>query len=468
MILPALKIAVVGHTNTGKTSLMRTLMRDAAFGEVSDRPAVTRHVEGARLSMPGGGHVDLFDTPGLEDSMGLLEHLDTAAPQQKRIGIEQVRAFLEGPEARGRFAQEAKALRQVLDSDVALYVIDARDRVLAKHRDELEILSRCARPVVPVLNFIASEQANVSPWRSALAELNLHAVAEFDTVVFDEQGEIRLFEKLRTLLDEFQPTIDALIESRREQRRQLRRNSARLVAELAVDVAAYRRTVPTDQVSGAAPAVEAFRQQVRDRENRCVDDLLRLHQFTDTEYESIPLPIEPGGWGDDLFSSAAMRQFGIRTGGAAAAGALAGVAVDAMTAGLSLGAATALGAGIGAAIEFSRAHGRRILDRMRGTSELRCNNATVKLLLARQTALINALLRRGHAAQQPISVQQARPDAAADDTAWLTEAIGLLDEARLHPNWSSVDGPARFGLAAARREQIIQRITTLIDRQLER
>ena len=32
-------------------------------------------------------------------------------------------------------------MRQVLASDVALYVIDARDRVLGKHRDELDILA---------------------------------------------------------------------------------------------------------------------------------------------------------------------------------------------------------------------------------------------------------------------------------------------------------------------------------------
>ena len=35
----ALNLAVVGHTNTGKTSLMRTLLRDTHFGEVKDEAA---------------------------------------------------------------------------------------------------------------------------------------------------------------------------------------------------------------------------------------------------------------------------------------------------------------------------------------------------------------------------------------------------------------------------------------------
>lgn len=59
----ALKLAVVGHTNVGKTSLLRTLTRDIGFGEVSHRPSTTRHVEGARLSVDGEPLLELYDTP---------------------------------------------------------------------------------------------------------------------------------------------------------------------------------------------------------------------------------------------------------------------------------------------------------------------------------------------------------------------------------------------------------------------
>ncbi len=67
MSLPVLKIAVVGHTNVGKTSLMRTLTRDVDFGEVSDRPATTRRVEGTGLFVDCRKVLELYDTPGLED-----------------------------------------------------------------------------------------------------------------------------------------------------------------------------------------------------------------------------------------------------------------------------------------------------------------------------------------------------------------------------------------------------------------
>ena len=131
----AARIAVVGHTNTGKTSLLRTLTRDRGFGEVSSRPSTTRHVEGVQLSADGEIVVTLYDTPGLEDPMGLLDELDRIAPQQdaagRHDGPARLARFLESPAAHGRFEQEAKVVRQLLASDAGLYVIDARDPVFA-------------------------------------------------------------------------------------------------------------------------------------------------------------------------------------------------------------------------------------------------------------------------------------------------------------------------------------------------
>src|SRR5690606_13306809 len=134
------RIAVVGHTNTGKTSLLRTLTRDPDFGTVSDSPSTTRHVEAVALLSHGTPLIELYDTPGMEDAMTLLDYLDRLQqPGERPDGPARIARFLETREAAQRFEQEAKVLRQLLASDAALYVIDARDPVLGKHRDELEI-----------------------------------------------------------------------------------------------------------------------------------------------------------------------------------------------------------------------------------------------------------------------------------------------------------------------------------------
>ncbi len=89
----ALTIAVVGHTNAGKTSLLRTLTRRVDFGQVSDRPGTTRHAEAVALRLDGREAVRFIDTPGLEDSVALLDFL---ARQSGDSRPERVRAFLAG------------------------------------------------------------------------------------------------------------------------------------------------------------------------------------------------------------------------------------------------------------------------------------------------------------------------------------------------------------------------------------
>ena len=166
-----LSLAVVGHTNTGKTSLMRTLLRDDAFGEVRNAAATTRHVEEAVITDGGTPLIRLYDTPGLEDAGGILDWLESETSPQ-RDGIERLRIFLQSPAAQNEFSQEAKVLRQLIHSDMALYVIDAREPVLPKYKDELTILSWCAKPVMPVFNFTHGQ--DLSAWQEMLARRTLH------------------------------------------------------------------------------------------------------------------------------------------------------------------------------------------------------------------------------------------------------------------------------------------------------
>src|SRR3546814_21114562 len=106
---PVLRLAVAGHTNTGKTSLLRTLTRDTGFGQVDDSPGTTRHVEGARLLADGVVMVELYDTPGMEDGIALLDYLDVLAPPSERLaGPERIPRFLQSPESKRHFDTKAR------------------------------------------------------------------------------------------------------------------------------------------------------------------------------------------------------------------------------------------------------------------------------------------------------------------------------------------------------------------------
>ncbi len=427
-----LKLAVVGHTNVGKTSLLRTLTRDVGFGAISHRPSTTQHVEGARLSVDGEALIELYDTPGFEDAVALYEYIEQLPKTAERLdGPELLQRFLNSSEARQRFEQEAKVLRQLLQSDAGFYVIDAREPVLAKYRDELAILAMCGKPLLPVLNFVNSTEQREPAWREVLARLGLHALVRFDTIAPPQDGEQRLYENLSLVLDSQRPRLQRLIEHNQTQVLVRRKAAYRLIAELLVDVSACRRSVHPDQLE---EAIQDLHRDVRQREQTCVEALLKLYAFRKDDAQASALPLEEGRWGDDLFNPATMKQLGIKVGGGMAAGAATGVGIDLLTGGLSLGMATVVGAAVGGLTQTFRNYGERLKGKWRGERELTVNDSTLRLLAIRQQRLLNALEQRGHAAQARIQM-----DTPLEQQWREGELAQSLKTARAYPAWSSLN-----------------------------
>lgn len=435
-----LRLAIVGHTNTGKTSLLRTLTRDPHFGDVKDSPGTTRHVESARLLADGQALIELYDTPGLEDSMALLDYIDQQLMRGERLdGPDQIQRFLDSPESRGRFEQEARVLRKLLECNAGLYVVDVRDPVLAKHKDELDLLARCGQPLLPVLNFTHSPQQRLEEWRSAMARLGLHAIVEFDTVAPALDGETQLYDKLSLLMDQRAGLLQTLKESIIEQRAQRRDDAFRLIADMLIDIAALRQSsAPDDGALKAATA--ALRDAVRKRELICVQGLLKRYNFDRDTFLSHELPLQGERWEMDLFHPKALKEMGIHVSKGMAAGAMAGATLDAFTAGISLGTATLLGAAAGGLWQGVDKWGKRVYGRLKGYQELTVDDTVLRLLIVRQLSLLDALERRGHAAREQITLQ----DDTEEDTSGVTTDYrkgrlpGVMLDARAQPQWSAL------------------------------
>lgn len=443
-----LKLAVVGHTNTGKTSLLRTLLHDADFGEVANAPATTRHVEGALLTIE---HLKLqwFDTPGIEDSIALLDYLDQLQQQSsaRLDGPAIIERFLDSPESQQRFEQEARVLRQLRASDAGLYVVDVREPVRSKHRDELTILARCGRPLIPVLNFLHHPDNYSEDWKNTLSRLALHLVIEFDTVAPAIDGEQQLYQKLALVLDEHRQTLNELAEGANKRRQRRRQQGQELLAELLVDVAAFRRQSTSDNADEGIRIWQEMQEQVRQREYQFIRDLLDLYRFHEEDYEDELLPISGERWDRDLFSTEALKDMGIRVGKGFAAGAMAGATVDIITGGLSLGAGTLVGGLVGGLWHGAEKVGNRILGMLQGYRELTVDDPVIRLLAIRGLRLLDALDRRGHAAQDRIQLHEA------DYKNWQEEALPRpLKNSRSYPEWSSLNKD--FKDSRARGEEI--------------
>lgn len=454
-------LAVVGHTNTGKTSLMRTLTRDERFGEVCDAPSTTRDVRGAVLLADGRPMVALYDTPGLEDAVGLETFL-ASMPGSFPDPVARIETFLGGDHDAGRYEQEAKVLRAALSSAAVLYVVDLREPVLERYRAELRLLSACGRPLMPVMNFAHSNEARLQEWQAQLARLGLHVQAVFDTVVYSAEAESQLMHKLGVLLEAARGAFDTLWRCRVRDRRAQRLAATQLIARMLVDVAGARQSVADGGDLGAALAL--LQQRIREAERRCVHELLELYRFELGAWRTPELPLdERGQWTHDVFDPEALREVGIKAGSAAAAGGMAGLAIDAMTGGLSLGAAALVGAGLGALWGASGDLGPRMLARLRGYRNLMAAPETLALLANRQCRLLVALLQRGHAAQAPLSPSSSVPAGAGG---W--PSVEIRNETlrlRSHPEWSRLNEAGLADVPQARVNALAQAISAQVVEQ---
>lgn len=424
-----IKVAVVGHTNAGKTSLIRTLLRDDRFGDIDDAAGTTRYIEKSGIYTGDDEVLNLFDTPGFEDSSALLQVLeDLSKSLQARLPVDLLRAFIAQADDFPDFVQETKVLRQSLNSDVLLYVIDVREPFLGKYRDEVEILSKAGKPILPVFNFIAGNSAALKRWREQMAQFNLHAALEFDTVAFDFEAEKRLYQKLQSLIEDRYDALQALIDSRQEIWSSLNQAAARRIFQMLTDVACYRREVQ-DKSGITQTDVAAMQDYVREAEQHALQDLLTIFAFTQVDVDLQQLPVRDGKWELDIFSPGMFKTFGLNAGATALKGAAAGAGIDLMVGGLSLGAATMLGAALGAGWAAARRYQQELKAAWRGHVWLCVDDTTISLLYLRQRKLLHDLTRRGHAAQN--SLQLASNIQRPLPKQWHK----LIKELRQHPEW---------------------------------
>ena len=232
-------------------------------------------------------------------------------------------------------------LRQVMQSDMAMYVIDAREPVLDKYKDELTILSWCAKPIMPVFNF--TQNQDLTAWTNMLARRTLHVYAGFDTVAFDFEGEIRLWDNLATMLPK-RDILDRLINMRRREWQRLDTEARREIADFLLDAAAFTQEIAEND--DPAPTLEVMQSEIRQLERQMQQRLFTLYRFYHDEVGSDSTWM-PKAFKQDPFDSELLKHYGIRTGTGATAGALIGLGLDIATLGGSLGLGTAIGGLLG-------------------------------------------------------------------------------------------------------------------------
>ena len=168
-----IQLALISHTNAGKTTLARTLM-GVDVGEVRDAPHVTTLSEShTLLSTPEGDALQLWDTPGFGDSVRLFKRLNASGNPIGWFMREVVDRYADRP-----FWLSQQAIRTAKEAaDIVLYLVNSSEdpQDAGYLASEMKILQWLGKPVVILLNQMGpprpheEEEAEKTRWATQLA-----------------------------------------------------------------------------------------------------------------------------------------------------------------------------------------------------------------------------------------------------------------------------------------------------------
>lgn len=368
----SIHLSVVAHTNVGKTTLVRTLLK-RDIGEVADRPHVTEAAERhTLLDTPQGDALYLWDTPGFGDSARLLKRLRNSGNPIGWLQTQVWDRLVDRP-----FFCSQLAVRNVRDeSDVVLYLVNAaEDPSSAAYVDaELQILQWVGKPVLLLLNQAGppssrtAEAADEARWSRHLA---LH-VRERGAITLDAFArcwvqEDRLLRAAGALLAPAkQPELERLRAAWRSRNLEVFRASMQSIAAHLASNAVDRELVPEKLDAGALaqrvklwlararegsgsadPAVEGamnvLTKRLDERLREDTDRLIALHGLSGRAQQKI-LARTAGQF--EVAMPADVAGTGLV--GGVLTGAAGGLAADLSAGGLTLGAGMLIGAILGA------------------------------------------------------------------------------------------------------------------------
>ena len=357
-------LSLISHTNIGKTTLARTLLRKD-IGLVADRAHVTlENQKYTVLETEAGESLQLWDTPGFPNCQKILSRLQGAKNPIVRILTEVWDRFRDRP---SWCAQQA-VLNVQQEADVVLYLVNAAEEpsMAGYIGPELQLLEWIGKPVIVLLNQTGppkdreDQERLERPWKEYFVRYGfVRGVHSLDAFSRCWVQEGILFETIRSML----PAQDRQLMDRLFNVWQNTNLDVFYAAmeQWAVLVSwAARSQVMT---SGDGSPMDVQKQQAVDgllkglvnEVGATTKAVIALHGLEgdaigviQARMDHVEVQRGSEGRGDATLSGAAVGGIG----GALSSGAYAGLHLDAATGGVSMGLFTVAGAVVGGVLGF--------------------------------------------------------------------------------------------------------------------
>ncbi len=345
-------LSLVSHTNAGKTTLARTLLR-RDVGEVIDQAHVTEVAEGFTLIATEDCELWLWDTPGFGDSARLLKRLR----RHSNPVLWFVQQVWDRITDRPLWSSQQAAINIRDEADVVLYLVNAAEQPeeAGYVAPELEILGWIGRPIVLLLNQTGEADAGPEAMAERLRAWRHHAerfVAVREVLALDAFSRCWVQESLLLraigplLPEERRSDMEALAAAWNERNLTVFARAVSGLARYLASAASDREQLADSRPERAEKqrGMEALGERLERATGDLMAALLELHGLEGSAGAEIDRQLDAYAVdGEDLLNA----EKGAVWGGMVS-GALGGLTADFMTGGLSFGGGMLAGMILGA------------------------------------------------------------------------------------------------------------------------
>ena len=336
------EIAIVGHPNEGKSSVLSTLAEDDSV-RISPYPGETTRCRTFPVIIDHREILRFTDTPGFQSPAKLLAKLQTCSGSSAQR-LAELRAFTGSiPELK----EDHELLEPISRGAGIIYVVDGSRPIRQVDRDEMEILRLIGRPRMAVINAKQDAARYLGLWKEELAR-HFNGCRVFNAHRATYAERIALLEALKSVDQDWQaPLADAIAAISTDWQAR-----ARLTAQIISDLLSRSLTLQlsaplktgADEQEIKQGLVRSYTDSIADLEKAAHAKIRKLFKHNIFNYQLPPHSILH----EDLFSERSWKFLGlskkqfILLGGIG--GGVVGAGVEMAALGHGLGLFTALGA----------------------------------------------------------------------------------------------------------------------------
>jgi hypothetical protein len=340
-------MAVVGHPNKGKSSIVAALTHTDTIA-ISPLSGTTTQAQMFSFYLAGRPLYQLIDTPGFQRPRQMLakiqEHASNASERAEAIRAF-VREHAESAKKTGRFNDEVELLTPILRGAGIIYVVDGSVPYSPEYEPEMTILQWTGQPRMALINPIGDEQY-IDQWQAALGQF-FNIVRVFNPLTATLQKQCAILSAFAELYPGWQDTLQKSQQLILEQHRHHKAQAAYAISQFLSDVLKYSQALPLPsphlKANLQARLQDQYKRALSKYEQKMQSDIAALyaHQHLQTEGEQLRFDYP------DLFDQSSWYLFGLSrqklVALSAAAGAAAGALIDVGVGGASLMTGALLG-----------------------------------------------------------------------------------------------------------------------------